>query len=184
MGTTRIDREIQEERETLKRARRNRKKNKRFKKKNKKKNKLRIFFTIMFNLGTVGIITVLTLLYGPWSGFREWLVTTAMTTMTHQYFATWFYDDNVIQDILNRNKVVESGDSTDADLINITYGKNEDYANDYEREILERDPNNNDYKIIPIDGKGYSGYLAVVYDPSRVKTVATAKLRKLWTILN
>ncbi len=50
-------------------------------------------FTVLFILGTIGICSVLFLLYGPFPAFREWLVTTAMTTMTHQYFATWFYDD-------------------------------------------------------------------------------------------
>ena len=181
MRTTRIDKEILQEKEELKRIRTKRKRNRRYKGKNIKKinnrnRKIRIFFTIMFNLGTIGIITVLFLLYGPWVGFRNWLVTTAMTTMTHQYFATWFYDDKVIEDILNNNKVIENGDSTDTDLINVTYGKKEEYENEYERQILEREDENNDYKIIEIEGKGYSGYLVAVYDPSRIKTVATAKL--------
>lgn len=176
MKTTRMDKEILEEREELKRIRNERKYTKKDNKKRKKNNKIRTFFTIMFNFGTIGIITVLVLLYGPWAGFRNWLVTTAMTTMTHQYFATWFYDDNVINDILNNNKVVENGDSTNADLINVTYGKTEKYENEYERQILERDEANNDYKIIEIEGKGYSGYLVAVYDPSRIKTVVTAKL--------
>ena len=180
MRTTRIDREIMEEREELRRIIDERKKNKKYSRKQNKKNiknkRIRTFFTIMFNLGTIGIITVLVMLYGPWAGFRNWLVTTAMTTMTHQYFATWFYDKNVINDILNNNKVIENGDSTDTDLINITYGKTEKYKNEYERQILERDKANNDYKIIEIDGKGYSGYLVAVYDPSRIKTVVTAKL--------
>ena len=176
MKTTRIDREILEEREELRRRVAERKKNKRYKKKKENKSKLRTFFTIMFNLGSVGIITVLFLLYGPWSGFRNWLVTTAMTTMTHQYFATWFYDDNVIQYILDNNKIIESGETTDSDLINITYGNTVEYENEYERQILERDEENNDYKIIEIEGKGYSGYLVAIYDPSRIKTVVTAKL--------
>ena len=181
MRTTRMDKEILQEKEELKRVREQRKNNKKYKGKNNKNTnnkskKISAFFTLMFNLGTIGIITVLFLLYGPWNGFRNWLVTTAMTTMTHQYFATWFYDDKVIEDILNNNKVIENGDSTDTDLINVTYGKKEEYENEYERQILEREDENNDYKIIEIEGKGYSGYLVAVYDPSRIKTVATAKL--------
>ena len=73
-------------------------------------------FTTLFALGTIGIIIVLFLLYGPYSGFREWLVTTAMTTMTHQYFATWFYDDDTIQDALNKNRVQETDEITDTDI--------------------------------------------------------------------
>ena len=181
MGTTRLDREIELEREELRRTINERKKNKKYSKKNDKKqekgkSKLKIFFGVMFNLGSIGIITVLFLLYGPWAGFRNWLVTTAMTTMTHQYFATWFYDENVINDVLNNNKVVELDDSTNTDLINIDTQNKVEYANEYERQILERDEENNDYKIIEIEGKGYSGYLVAIYEPSRIKTVVTAKL--------
>lgn len=149
------------------------------KKENKKINKTIItnVFTALFSIGSVGIIIVLFLLYGPFSGFREWLVTTAMTTMTHQYFATWFYDDETIQYILDKNKVVESGESTDASAIKIGANSGKiTYENEYERAILERDKENNDYKIIEIEEKKFDGYLVAVYEPSRIKTVATQNL--------
>lgn len=117
------------------------------------------------------------LLYGPWSGFREWLITTAMTTMTHQYFATWFYDDDTIQDVLNNNRVQETDEITDTDTIVLNQVEEKvEYANEYERAVLEKDSDNEDYKIIEIEGKGYSGYLAVIYDPSRIKTVHSSKI--------
>ena len=62
------------------------------KKKKSKKIWLRILITIII-LGILGISTLAFLLYGPYSGFREWLITSAMTTMRHQYLATWFYSD-------------------------------------------------------------------------------------------
>lgn len=134
-------------------------------------------FTILFSLGTLGILVVMFLLYGPFNGFREWLVTTAMTTMTHQYFATWFYDEETIKYILDKNKIVEIDEITDLDSISVGSSQNvTQYENEYERAILERDPNNNDYKIIEITGKGYNGYLVAIYDPSRVKTVVTSKI--------
>lgn len=146
------------------------------KKKGTKSSVVKKVFTVLFILGTIGICTVLFLLYGPYSGFREWLVTTAMTTMTHQYFATWFYDDDVIDHILNNNKVIETDKSSNPDLIDKSLANKTTYENEYERQILERDKDNNDYKIIDIKGKGYSGYLVAVYDPSRIKTVVTKKL--------
>jgi exopolysaccharide biosynthesis protein len=148
------------------------------KKKKKKGSKVAAVFSVLFSLGTIGIIVVLFLLYGPYNGFRDWLVTTAMTTMTHQYFATWFYDDKTIEYILDNNKVVELDEDTDTSLIdtNATASQVTEYENEYERAILERDPDNNDYKIIEISGKGYDGYLVAVYDPSRVKTVCTENL--------
>ena len=137
--------------------------------------KILIIFAILIIAGGA---SGLFLLYGPYSGFRDWLITTAMTTMTHQYFATWFYDDETIQEVLNKNKVQEVDEITDTNTVVVdkTTVPKKEYANEYEKAVLEKDPNNDDYKIIDIKGKGYSGYLAVIYDPSRVKTVYTKKL--------
>lgn len=171
---------IQEEERKESSRRKNSKKGK-FNKKEKsnKISKINIIFTSLFSLGSVGIITVLILLYGPFSGFREWLVTTAMTTMTHQYFATWFYDDETIQYILDKNRVVEINETTDVNSINFANSnKVTEYENEYERAILERDENNNDYKIIEISEKSFDGYLVAVYDPSRIHTVVTENLGK------
>ena len=132
---------------------------------------------VVLILSLIGIMSLLFLLYGPWSGFRDWLITTAMSSMRHQYLATWFYDDKTIQECLNKNKVVEVSGVTDENTIEIVdYDKKEEvvYANEYERQILEKDENNNDYKIIKIDGgNDYEGYMAVIYDPSRIE-VATS----------
>ena len=171
---------IQEE-ERKESSRRKNSKNRRSNKKEKsnKISKINIIFTSLFSLGSVGIITVLILLYGPFIGFREWLVTTAMTTMTHQYFATWFYDDETIQYILDKNRVVEINETTDVNSINFANSnKVTEYENEYERAILERDENNNDYKIIEISEKSFDGYLVAVYDPSRIHTVVTENLGK------
>ena len=56
-------------------------------KSNKKERKgLKIFFIICCILGIIGCSVLLFILYGPWNGFRDWLITTAMTSMNHQYF--------------------------------------------------------------------------------------------------
>ena len=131
-------------------------------KKKKKKNwkKILLIFLIIIILG---VCSGGFLLYGPYSGFRDWLITTAMTTMTHQYLATWFYDDDTINAVLDKNKVKEVNEVTDTNTIVINKtATQKEYENEYEREILERDANA-DYKIINIKGKGYSGYLAAIY---------------------
>ena len=144
--------------------------------KKKKKNVKKVLLVLVI-LAIIGVSTGGFLLYGPYSGFRDWLITTAMTTMTHQYFATWFYDDETIKASLAKNKVEEVNEITNTNTIVINNTVEETvYENEYERAVLEKDPNNNDYKIIEINGKGYSGYLAVIYDPSRIKTVYTKKL--------
>ena len=146
-------------------------------KKPKKKRKfLKIFFITLGIIITILISIVLFLLYGPWNGFRDWLITTAMNTFHHQYLATWFYSDETIQDCLNRNKIIQVTGYTDESLIQfIDYStrKNITYKNNYERQILEKDKDNNDYKIIKIDGGNkFSGYMAAIYDPSRVEVIS------------
>lgn len=152
------------------------KKSKKVKRAKRKGTFAKILLVILI-LALIGIMSLLFLLYGPWSGFRDWLITTAMSSMRHQYLATWFYDDKTIQECLNKNKVVEVSGVTDENTIEIVdYDKKEEvvYANEYERQILEKDENNNDYKIIKIDGENdYEGYMAVIYDPSRIE-VATS----------
>lgn len=132
----------------------------------------RILITFMI-LIIVGIGTLTFLLYGPINTFRDWLITTAMTTMNHQYLATWFYSDETIAEVMSRNRVIEIEETTNPDLINETIAV--EYANEYEKAILEK-AGNEDYKIIDIKGDTYSGYLAVIYDPSRVKTVITNRI--------
>lgn len=145
----------------------------------KKKSKLKKVLITILILFILGISSFAFLLYGPYPNFREWLITTAMTTMTHQYLATWFYSDDTIQEVLNKNRVAESDEKTDPTLtVIVDDDKPIEYANEYERAILEKEPGNDDYKIINIEGKGYSGYLAAIYDPSRIKTVVTKKLGK------
>ena len=141
-------------------------------KKDKDTKKRDNIFMIILSIGDVIAITVLFLLYGPYNGFRDWLVTTAMGTMNHQYLATTFYNMDRIEEILSHHSTVEPDFNTDTSLI--TADENE-YIDDYDREILDR--NKNDvYKIIEIDEDGYSGYLAAVYDPSKIKVTYSKNL--------
>ena len=76
-------------------------------------------------------------------------------------------------------KINETNEITDTDVIVVNKIEEKTqitYANEYERAVLEKDPNNEDYKIIEIEGKGYNGYLAVIYDPSKIKTIHTKKI--------
>ena len=76
-------------------------------------------------LGIIGLSFLGMLLYGPFNGFRDWYITTAMTTMSHQYLATWIYNDNTIHEVMDRNKVEETDEITNTDLIEIPIEKEE-----------------------------------------------------------
>lgn len=146
------------------------------KKKTMKKWKKRLLITLLV-LFIAGGSTGLFLLYGPWSGFRNWLVTTAMTTLNHQYFATWFYSEETIAEVMANNAVIESGEDTNTDEVEVVvYEEEIEYENEYEEAILKKDEDNDLYKVIKIKGKGYTGHLVAVYDPSKISVCSTKYL--------
>ena len=124
-----------------------------------------IIISSLIGLYALGCSTFLFILYGPCDNFRTWLITTAMATMNHQYYCKWFYSDDVINDVLNSNYVKESDESSNPNLI--TFDKNGNYKNEYEKEILEHDKDDL-YKIIKFKVNGCDAYLAAIYDPSKI----------------
>lgn len=133
------------------------------------------FFMVFY---VMGCITILFLLYGPVNSFRDWLVTTAMATKDHHYYCTWFYNDKEIEEVFSRNYIKETGESTDEDLINVNSSPSdkEVYANEYEKAVLTKEEGNEDYKIINFEVNGCKAYLAVIYDPSKVRVTTTDKV--------
>ncbi len=108
-------------------------------------------------------------------GFRDWLITTAMTTLNHQWMATIFYSDETIQTVLSNNIVIETGESTNTEEVEIVAHVDEEveYENEYEEAILKKDEENALYKVIDIEGKGYTGHLVAIYDPSKISVCTT-----------
>ncbi len=140
------------------------------------KKALKLILIFIFIIGIIAIYSFLLLMYGPKNNFRDWLITTALQTRNHKYLATFFYDDETINDSLNRNYIKAFTVNSNLEEINfIDYSQveNIDFENEYERQILSKDKNNNDYKIIKITGEKYDGYLAVIYEPERVKLAIT-----------
>ena len=74
----------------------------------KKNKKLKKIFIIVGSIFLVLVITFLFLLYGPYSGFRDFLITSSMTTKSHQYISKFFYSDKTIDKVLKKNWIIES----------------------------------------------------------------------------
>lgn len=140
------------------------------------KKKLIVIFSSLF---VVGISGLLFLFYGPWDGFRNFWITSAMTTMNHQYLATWLYSDETIQKVLANNQIVEIDEVSDSNSIKIRkYSAKTIYKNEYGKAVLTRDSGNDLYKVIPVSGTSYQGFLVAVYDPSRISVATTKYLGK------
>ena len=158
------------------------KKEKAPKKKSRKNKKSKgIIKKILITIAVLAIIggsTLGILLYGPYNGFRDWLITSAMTTMTHQWIAYLFYDEDTINAVMASNRVDEVQEDTDTNaiVVGVSEEPEKTYENEYEKAILEKNNPRDTYKIIEIEGKGYSGYLAAIYDPSKIHTLVTSKI--------
>jgi exopolysaccharide biosynthesis protein len=112
-------------------------------------------FIVMYS-GSVGLMLVRA---GIFPRLQEFLVTSAMTTLSHKYIANIVADDGKIKDIMESNKVDENYDNSDTSLIE------------------EKDPGTDDkIKIEDVTGNGYVGYMMIVDDPSRVFIGTTDKL--------
>lgn len=110
--------------------------------------------------------------YGPVDYIRDWYVTTAMTTGAHKYLAYIFYNEQTVDDVLDKNRTIQVADSTDTSMIH--FSENPDvgyYENEYERRVLEKEYPEQDYKLVAIDEFGYSGFITVIYNPANLDLV-------------
>lgn len=142
------------------------------KKKNKSKKKSK--FSLLLITVDILVLICFFFAYGPVSYFRDLLVTTAMSTMTHHYLAYVLYSEEQVEQVLENNRIIESSDPTDTSAINFNPVFDTDsYESVYEEQILKKDEGNEDYKILEIEGDSWHGYMAVIYDPSKIELVFT-----------
>ena len=116
---------------------------------NKKQVALKISLTIIGCLLAVSLF----FLYGPYKGFSDFWITTAMRTSSHKYLAKMLYSSDYINKVLDQNRVVNTNEVTDTDQININ-------------------SKNDAIEIKSIKGKMYTGYLMKINNPKRVSLVS------------
>lgn len=151
-------------------------KEKKVKKKVKLNLKIKRGFILFFSIVLIGLSIGTFLIYGPYGWFRERWITTAMTTMSHQYLATMLFDDETIAEVLAKNKTIEPDEDTNPDLINVDRKNVIKYSSKYEKQILENVKKDELYRLIEVSGTGYKGYLVAIYDPSKVSIGTTSRL--------
>lgn len=132
-------------------------------KKSKTKKALKwIAFFLIFQIIYVPILSIVLIYYGPFTNTRDMIVTTAMTTMKHQYFGTLFLSKEKIDEILAKNRPQENIEDQSLSAINIGSG------------ISAEDMNGIELKDVSNDS--YTGKLLIINDPSRVKLVSSPRL--------
>lgn len=133
---------------------------------NKAREKMKKFLKIsglflLFQIIYIPLLFIILVFYGPFTNTRDMIVTTAMTTMTHQYFATWFLSDEKIDEILKANRPEEINELQEVDEIQV----NENATDGIE--------------LVDVSSSTFKGYLLIVNDPSRVKLASSPRLGKV-----
>ena len=94
---------------------------------------------------------VLFFLYGPIDFFRDTLITSAMQTLSHQYYASTFYSEETIQEVMNKHVVGRPNENTNIGSVLVPQEK--------ENEITVRE----------IKGSTFRGFVMEITDPSWVR---------------
>ena len=110
--------------------------------------------------------------------FKNFFITTAMTTKSHAYLARTLYDEDTINEVLSKNYVEEVSEDINLDDITINNENmfKKKYSSKYERELFTKDDGNDVYKIIRLEEKSFKGYVVGVYDPSDVELAVSSRL--------
>lgn len=150
----------------------------------KKKLKLKIGkFTIFTILLDIAIVVVLVMINT--SGFKDFWIPTAMTTMSHKYLAYTLYSEDTVNEVMSANYIEKTTEKINLDDIVIgDTSEKKHYSSRYEQELYTRDEGNEVYKIIRLEESKFKGYLTVIYDPSDVELAVSAKLGKAGQSVN
>ena len=140
------------------------------KKVKRKKRRIKKFAVICAILDILAICGFI-MMYGPYDKVRNFYVNTAMKTKDHKYLAKVFYNDKTIDKIMKSNYFVEIKEDLVLDDIVIDTSPKSKYKNEYDKEILTRDPGNDDYKIINLKVGISKAYLVAIYKPEKVSLI-------------
>ncbi|MGE5473782.1 MAG: phosphodiester glycosidase family protein [Ignavibacteriales bacterium] len=100
---------------------------------------------------------ILIIFYSPFTYLKELYVTTAMTTMSHQYLARIFVSDAEIKRIMEKNQIDDSKSKSKENAID---------TSGYSDKI----------ELIPIQGSKFKGSLMIIHNPTRVSVGTTTQL--------
>lgn len=126
------------------------------KKKKTKKKKILLILKILFFLILLFVIFIfLFFKTSLFQKYKELWVETAMSTMNHQFLATWFLSEDEINKILKKSEV-QNNENSNSDNITISN---------------EKEKNKKEISLEKITGKNYVGFVMTIPDASKVKLV-------------
>lgn len=108
------------------------------------------------------------LMYGPFPYFRDLWVTTAMSTLHHQWLATMFFDQKTIDEILANNRTIETENVTNENDVSVTAKAPPDNATELPKSPSDGEHIINGIGFTRLKTATYEGWVIRVFDPSRI----------------
>lgn len=133
-------------------------------KKKKRKRKFSwksFFFFIVYMVFFTGVSSFLITLYGPFENVKRTFVGTAMSTMTHKYFATWFLSKSEIDSLIGSNVKADTTSQDDTQE---------------EKKVVISHKADNTIERYDIPTARFNAYVLEISDPRRIKIGVTSKL--------
>lgn len=137
-------------------------------KKTKKKNKvLNIVGKVCLCMVTFLVVTFVgaymtlwTICHGPSKAARDLFVSTILETGQMKFLASWYFDEDEILAITNRNGMVRNEENVNPDLIKIPTAGEDDGSTEFDINGME---------IVEISGRSFFAKMLIINDPARVK---------------
>ncbi|MCX7694620.1 MAG: phosphodiester glycosidase family protein [Caloramator sp.] len=112
-----------------------------------------LLFTL-FQIVFCPILAIYLVFYGPFTNIKETFVTSAMTTLKHQYLAKLFLSEEEINKILEKNRAgLEIEEQHDGEVV-----------------VSKRD---NNIEFVMLETNKFRGYLLIIDNPSRISVGTT-----------
>ena len=142
--------------------------------------KIGVFIIVNIFIGCLFSIPMV--YYGPFSNVRDMLVTTAMTTFSHQYIATAFLSDKAINEIMENNKVHDENKYSDDSAIDVINGG--DHEDNKPGQSEQQRDAKDGIELKDLSNGKYKAYMLIVSNPKRVSVASSDKLGKAGTKLS
>ncbi|MFI3260193.1 MAG: phosphodiester glycosidase family protein [bacterium] len=144
----------------------------------KKFKKSKIFIGL-FTVYALGCGIFLNVVYNN-DSFKDWFITTALATNSHEYYANILYSDKDIEKVKDNNYIIEPEEDTDETLVDtslsdVVFKEEVTYENEYEEAVLDREEGTK-FKLIEFEVNGQDAYLGVIYNPEDVHVGVTQYL--------
>ncbi len=132
---------------------------------------LLLFVAYVFEIGTM-----IKFVYYD-DNFKDWLITSSASTINHKGLATKIYSKYTVDEVLENKEEIEP------DLIDFSVDYDISlYANEYEKEILEREEGAL-YKLIQFKYNGFDCHMIAIYDPTRIEVGFNKNNKKYGKVL-